>query len=215
VVRSLAALAGLLWIGAAVPLLAQRDPPHAEITLPASTEMQEGPSVTTANLLVDARTRELLRNGLPTRIHYRLELWKKGGLFGLFYDLAGKSEWDVLVQYDPMAKLFNVYRRMGTQLQETFVGTETVTAAEAEFEHPFRVPLVPTKSGRYYYNLVVEVQTVSESDLDALRQWFRGADAPGKANPIGTIQSGVGTVVSRLLGSKDTYAAQSATFSVP
>lgn len=210
-VRSLAALAGLLWIGAALPLLAQRDPPHAEVALPAPSEVQEGPSVTTANLLVDARTRELLRNGLPTRIHYRLELWKKGTLF---YDIANKVEWDVLVQYDPMAHLFNVFRRMD-KVQETFVGTETVTAAEAEFERPFRVPLVPTKRGRYYYNLVVEVQTLSESDLDATWQWIRGPDAPGKGNPISTIQSGVGTVLSRMLGNKNTYDARSAVFSAP
>lgn len=210
--RSLAALAGLLWIGSALPLPAQRDPPHAEITLPAANAAQEGPSITTANLLTDARTRELLRNGFPTRIHYRLELWKKGTLF---YDITSKVEWDVLVQYDPMAHLFNVVRRMGTQLQETFVGTETVTAAEAEFERPFRVPLVPTQKGRYYYNLVVEVQTLSESDLDALQQYIRGPNAPGKGNPISTIQSGVGTVVSRLLGSKDTYEAQSPTFPTP
>lgn len=194
-----------------MPLLAQRDPPHADIALPAPSEVLEGPSVTTANLLVDAQTRELLRNGFATRVHYRLELWKKGALF---YDITNKVEWDVLVQYDPMAHLFNVYRRMD-KVRETFVGTQTVTAAEAEFERPFRVPLVPTKSGRYYYNLVVEVQTLTENDLDALEQWIRGPNAPGKGNPISTIQSGVGTVLSRMLGNKNTYDARSAIFSAP
>jgi hypothetical protein len=192
--------------------LAQRDRPQVDIALPAVNAIQDGPSIKTANLLADARTRELLRNGLPTQVHYRLELWRKGRWFD---DPTGKLEWDVLVQYDPITQLYNAVRRMGTQLHETFVGTATITAVEAEFGGPFRVSLSPGRSGRYYYNLVVEVQTLTESDLDALQQWIRGPDAPGKGNPVNTIRSGVGTIVSRLLGNKNTYQQQSATFSAP
>lgn len=214
-VRLFAALAGLLWVllAGATPLFAQNDP-KLEIVLPPANAMQDGPSIRTANLLADARTRELLRNGLPTDVHYRLELWRKGRWFS-GDDPTGKVEWDVLIQYDPIAQVFNVVRRMGTRLHETFVGTSTITAAEQEFGSPFRVALSPTRPGKYYYNLVVDVQTLTESDLDALQQWIRGPDAPGKSNPVNTIRSGVGTIVSRLLGNKDTYQQQSATFSAP
>ena len=210
--RSLVALTGLLFAGmsAAATLDAQR--PQLEITLPPAGAMQEGPSVATGNLLADARTRELLRHGLPTQIHYRLELWRKGWPFD---DPTGKVEWDVLVQYDPLAQVFNVVRRMGTQLQESFVGTATVTTAELQFGKAFRVPLSPSRSGRYYYNLAVDVQTLTESDLDALQEWLRGPTAPGKGNPIDAIRSGVGTLLSRVLGNKDHYEQKSADFSAP
>jgi hypothetical protein len=214
VVRLLAALAGLLLAGAS-PIFAQRDRPPSDrpqldIALSASNVL-DGPSISTTNLLADSRTRELLRNGMPTQVHYRLELWRKGRIFN---DPAGRTEWDVLVQYDPLAQLYNVVRRIG-KLRETFIGKSTVTAAAAQFEGAFRVPLVPDKSGRYYYHLVIDVQTLTESDLDALQQWIRGPDAPGKANPISTIRSGVGTMVSRLLGNKNSYEQQSSDFSMP
>ena len=37
--------------------------------------------MTSEGVLSDAKTRELLRNGFPSRLHYRLELWKKGTIF--------------------------------------------------------------------------------------------------------------------------------------
>lgn len=180
---------------------------------PASA-LVEGPSVSSDGLLSDPKTREHVRNGFPARIHYRMELWRKGNVFD---DLAGRSEWDVLVSYEPTTQRYRVIRRsIDDRIREDFGALGSLTSAEAEIGKPFKAPIHPNRSGRYYYNLIVDVQTLTESDLDALQQWLRGPDAPGKtSNPLTMIGSGLGTLLSRVLGgSKVTYTQPSSVFRV-
>ena len=208
--RNAVLLAGLLW---AAPLVAQRDRVTLEVAVNAASALQEGPMITTANLLAAANTRELLRNGFATRIHYRLELWRKGGVFD---DRSGITEWDVLVQQDPMTHMYSSVRRQGNQVIESFGESATVTTAEAQFDRPFRAPLHPNRSGRYYYNLTVEVQTLTETDLDALQQWLRGPTSPQKSNPVTAVSSGMGRLFSRMLGGgKQLQQERSGVFEVP
>jgi hypothetical protein len=194
------------------PLVAQRAEVKLDIIVPQNGGVLEGPSVVVANLLAGSKTRELLRSGFTTGIHFRLELWSEGHFVN---DLSGRSDWDVFVFYDPTAKLYNVVRRMGNT-HENFGGFETITSAEMQFDGPFHVPLHPSRSGRYYYNLVVDVQSLSESDLDASLQWLRGSTGPVKGNPITALRSGLGTFLSRVLGGgKQEYQQQSGRFVVP
>lgn len=176
--------------------------------------LKEGPSITSANLLADSKTRELLRNGFPARIHYRLELWRKGG-FG--DDRTGFTEWDVLVAYDPTSQLFNVTRHTtANRVYENFGGFPSLTAAETQFGQPYHAALHPDRSGHFYYNLSVDVQTLTVSDLDALEQWLRGSSAPQHSNIFRGIWSGLGTLVSRILGGdKRKYEARSEIFEAP
>jgi hypothetical protein len=198
VVPSLALFLGAL----AAPLSAQESGVRLGVAVTPATATKEGPSITSANLLADSKTRELLRNGFPARIHYRLELWSKGGLGG--DDRTGLTEWDVLVAYDPTSQLFNVVRRtMANEVNvvsENFGGFSSLSAAEAQFGRPYRASIHPERSGRYYYNLSVDVQTLTVSDLDALQQWLRGSSAPQRRGVFGGIWSGLGTLVSRILG---------------
>jgi len=173
-----------------------------------------GASVATENLLGDAKTQELLRNGFPARVHYRLELWRKGGWFD---DRTGTAEWDVLVAYDPTTTLYNVVRRTAdNRLHENFGGFGSLATAESQIGRPFRVGLAPERAGKYYYNLVIDIQTLTVSDLDALEQWLRGPSAPTHSNPLKAIRGGVGTLLSRLLGGdKRHYEQRSGVFAVP
>jgi hypothetical protein len=208
-VRFLFAVAGVIW---ASPLVAQRAEVKLDVAVPQNGGTLEGPSVTVGNVLANSKTRELLRNGFTTGIHFRLEAWREGPVTN---DLNGRVDWDVLVGYDPTSKLYNVVRRMGN-FTENFGGFESVTSAEAQFDGPFHVPLRPTRAGRYYYYLVVEIQSLSESDLDASLQWLRGSSGPVKSNPITAIRSGIGTFLSRVLGGgKQEYSLKSGRFVVP
>ena len=210
--RVLLGLAALLW---AAPLVAQRDRVQLDVEVVAGNPSSGGASVATENLLADAKTRELLRSGFPARIHYRLELWRKGGLIG--NDRLGTAEWDVLVAYDPTAQLYNVVRRTpDNRLHENFGGFSSLELAESQIGRAFRVGLAPERSGKYYYNLTIDIQTLTVSDLDALEQWLRGPSAPTRSNPLKAIRSGVGTLLSRLLGGdKRHYEQTSGVFSVP
>lgn len=194
----------------AAPLGAQRV--QLEVTPPASTT-EDWPTVKTGNLLADSKIQTLLTSGFPTEIRFRLELWRKGRFW--FDDLRDRVEWGVLVQYDPTTRLYNAVRRMGAQVHENFGGFPTAAAADAQFGAPLTVPLRPTSPGRYYYNLVVDERTLTESDLDALQQWLNGPAAPGKGNPITAVRSGLGIVLSRVLGGdKRHYEARSGEFTV-
>jgi hypothetical protein len=196
------------------PLPAQRSRPGVDVAVQPANALVEGPSVTSDNLLGDARTREHLQNGFPARIHYRLELWKKGGVFD---DIAGRTEWDVIVAYDPTAQRYTVIRRSADdQVRENFGGFGSITSADLQVGQSFKPPLHPSRSGRFYYNLNVEIETLTLSDLDELQQWLRGPTSPSKANPLTAIRSGVGTLLSRVLGGSAVhYNAQSGVFTVP
>jgi hypothetical protein len=193
----------------AVPALAQ--PAKLEIVITPGA-IQEGPAVATSRLLADRRTRDALVNGaFPTGIHYRLELWRRGGLVD---DFDGRSEWDVLVSHDPTRHTYSVVRRQDNDVLENFGAFSSPEAAEAQFGQQLRVPLRPTRPGRYYYNLIVEVRTLTESDLDALQQWMRGPNA--KDNPLSFIGRGIGKLLSRVLGgATQQYQHTSGDFTYP
>ena len=204
-----------LAVGAA-PLVAQAPRVQLDVAFAAAAVPTIGATVSTESLLNDSKTRELLRNGFPARIHYRLELWRKGGggVFG--DDRRGLTEWDVLVAFDPAVEMFNAVRRGDEgRLLENYGGFPTVAAAELQFGRPLRVDLRPEGSGQFYYNLVLDVQTLTVSDLDALQQWLRGPEAPSR-NPLKAIRNGIGTLISRLLGGdKRHYERRSDVFRVP
>jgi len=193
------------------PLAAQETRPRLDIMLGA-TPAQDGPLIVTTNLLADPHTRDLLVNGaFPERMHFRLELWRKGSVFD---DLDGRTEWDMLVSYDPTQKLFNVVRRLENQFED-FGGFPTVTAADLQIARPFRVPLRPDQSGHYYYNLIVEVRTLTETDLAALQQFLRGTPQ-ATSQPLSWLGKNLGRLMSRVLGGNTRqYAQQSDLFGVP
>jgi hypothetical protein len=190
-----------LLVSFALPLSAQRSP-RFNIAVRPQAALVEGPAITSDQLLTDAKTREHLLNGFPARIHYQLELWSKGGGALGFDDRIGTAEWDVLVAYEPSSQRYHVLRRSSDdRVHEDFGGFQTLTSAEIPIDRPFKPALHPGKAGRYYYNLIVDVQTVSVNDLDELKQWLRGQNAPGKTNnPLAVIGSGLGTLFSRLIG---------------
>ncbi|HEV8217709.1 MAG TPA: hypothetical protein VGP95_17785 [Gemmatimonadaceae bacterium] len=193
--------------------MAQRPRVQLDVAFAAASAPTIGATVSTDALLGDSKTRELLHNGFPARIHYRLELWRIGGWSN---ERRGITEWDVLVAFDPAGEVFNAVRRGDEgRLLENYGGFPTVAAAEAQIGRPLRVDLHPDGSGRFYYNLVLDVQTLTVSDLDALQQWLRGPEAPSK-NPLKAIRNGIGTLVSRLLGGdKRHYERRSDVFTVP
>jgi hypothetical protein len=201
----------LIIAGPPAALSAQSERPRLEISLGA-VPGQEDPSILTSGLLADPHTRDLLVNGaFPERMHFKLELWRKGGVFD---DLDGRTEWDMLVSYDPTRQIFNVVRQLENQFED-FGGFSSIAAADGQIARPFRVPLRASQSGHYYYNLTVEVRTLTETDLVALQQFVRGTPQ-ATSKPLSWLGRSLGKLLSRVLGG-DTrrYAQQSGVFGVP
>ncbi|MDB4881086.1 MAG: hypothetical protein JWL60_2532 [Gemmatimonadetes bacterium] len=192
----------LLLLGSA-PLHAQRRP---LLDVAPPTAGVRAPVVTTSNLFGDPDMRDLVRSGFPASLRFRLELWRVGGLFN---DLERHQDWELIIQYDPSGQRYRVARRNGDRLDD--VGSfATLSTAQLLLERPLRVALLPERDGvRYYYNLVLNVEALSVSDMDQVERWLRGMRTDGAAS----IGSGMRTLMLRMLGGeKRTYEKRSATF---
>jgi len=200
--------------GFIIAFQAGQQKPQVQIILPERTELATAaPMVRSAALLTDGAMRNLLVNGFPARLHYRMERWAKGGWFD---DIKATSEWDVVVKYDALSKRYHVFRAVKNRAQE--LGSyDNLNDAEAMVDAPFQAPIAPAKRGqRSYYNLVLDIETLSLTELDEVEQWLRGEMKPavrGKKNPGTAVSRGVRTLVVRLLGGeKLRYEARSGTF---
>lgn len=210
--RALGLLAIAAFAASAPAAAAQKA--QVSLVLPERTAQSiEGPSVRSAGLVTDGAMLDLLRNGFPARLHYRVERWATGGWFD---DIAAESEWDVVVRYEALSKVFQVFRVVGKTT--TLLGNyATIAEAEAAVDFPFPVPIKPPKRGqRSYYNLVVDIETLSLTELDEVERWLRGELKPavrGKGNPGTAMGRGVRTVMVRILGGeKRRYETRSGTF---
>jgi hypothetical protein len=69
-----------------------------------------------------------------------------------------------------------------------------------------------------YYNVALDVEMLSVSDLDEVERWLRGELRPavrGERNPGTAVTRGVRTVVAKLLGAeKRHYEERSSRFEV-
>ena len=188
--------------------------PQVSIVLPEQSSLAtEPPSVRSRFLVTDGSMLNLLRNGFPARLHYRMERWSTGGWFD---DIAAEAEWDVVVRYDALSKLFQVFRvvRRTTVLLGSF---PTIVEAEAALDAPFPAPIaLPRKGRKSYYTLTLDIETLSLTELDEVEQWLRGELKPavrGKKNAGTAVGRGVRTVMVRLIGGeKRRYEAKSGTF---
>lgn len=188
--------------------------PQLMLSLPEpAMRAAEPPRVHSAFLLTDGATLDLLRNGFPAHLHYRLERWNTGGFFD---DITAIAEWDAVVRYDALAKVFQVYRVV-TGRTTSLGNFAEITAAEAVIDAPFLAPIqLPKKGKKSYYNLVLDIESLSLTELDEVERWLRGELKPavrGKKNPGTAVGRGVRTVMVRLLGGeKRRYEARSGTF---
>jgi len=141
------------------------------------------PVVRSENLLADGRWVSTLRSGLPVRLHYRLEIWRsRGGWLDL---LTRQTEWDVVVRHEPLMDQYTLLTLFANQAQERRYAT--VDALSAALAFAYQVNVGPTDPGSYYYTAVLEVSTLSDSDLDELERFLEGdlGDVTGGRGNLG------------------------------
>lgn len=204
------------------PLQAQNNP-SIQIAVPGAhardhpagdeNPISKSPIVSSRGVLSSGQVRSLVSNGFPARMHYKLEQWSVGRIFD---DLKRTAEWDVVLRFDALAKNYEVYRITGTQAARLghYPDFETAIAAA---EGPYVTLMPPPKRGqRSYYSLVLEVESLSLSDLDEVERWLRGELKPairGDKNPGTAVSRGLGTLFVRLMGGdKRRYEARSGKF---
>jgi len=216
-VRSrLTVLAFALALLAPVELGAQRHA-HLEVQLSGAVAGRAvGPLVRGVNILSDGDMREMLRGGFPARMRFKVELWSIGGWANQF---QGATEWDVVVAYDHLDKSY-VAARFVRDRRIPLGRFAEFRDVEAAIAIPFRAPITPSPraEGQFYYNVVLDVESLSCADLDEVERWLRGELKPavqGQRNPGTAVTRGVRTLMARLLGGQRRhYELQSATFRV-
>jgi hypothetical protein len=193
---------------------AAQGPSRVEVSLTTSVGGQRGaPLVRSMHMFSDRDIREMLHSGFPARLHYRLELW---GASGFFDDLKRQIEWDVIVRYNPLKRRYTATRIEGDHV--TALGSfDSLDPVEELLSHAMQPALaVPEGHDKYYYNLVLDVQMLSVSDLDEVERWLKGDVAPavrGQKNPGTVLGQGAKTFITKLLGGQDKhYEARSKVF---
>lgn len=196
--------AGLLFLGflAAGPAaraqeVRERAPPAQPPVL--SIALSEGrqavldpPVVRAEHLLQDGVFDAALQNGFPVRYHFRLELWKKAFLFDR---LQHDAEWDEVVRLDPLTGEYDLMRPGATV--EHYTSVEKVSRALAT---PFTVDLLPPEGtgARYYYIATLDIESLSEGELEEVERWLRGDMGPA-ISPRGNLGDALARGARRLL----------------
>ena len=198
--------------------LAQHQP-RLEFTLPALDALtKDGPTIRALAVVSDADTKGLLESGFPARLHFRVELWSAGRVFDA---MRSSSEWDVFVYYDGLGKKYRVVRVEGDGESITSAGQfGSFEEMIKEVERPQRVALrAARQKNRQYYIGVVDVESMSLTDLDEVERWLRGELQPavrGQGNPGTALGRGIRRMFVRLLGAeRRNLQARSRTFVVP
>ena len=187
-----------------------------EVSLPPRDRLaDEGPTVRAVNVLRDESMRDLVRSGFPARLHFRVELWSDEGWVN---DLRGTREWDVIVRFDALDGHYRVYLVVGDEGPALIGRSARYEDARDVAERALPAPLYPRRPGKYYYLAVLDVETLSLSDLDELERWLRGELKPAIRQPGrtgGAIARGAGTLFARLLGGdRRHYDARSGGFTI-
>lgn len=139
---------------------------------------------------------EAVLSGLPLRIRIRVQLWKDG----FFDDQHGQYEWRASVIFDPLTRRYRVQtsERTGAEIE-----VNTLTEAQEALQLTLSIPLRPREPGKYYYIGMVEMETLSLSDLEELQRWLQGELAPvvsGDGDVEGALARGFRRVLVRMLG---------------
>ena len=151
------------------------------------------PVVQVGGLMRDQGLREAVESGLPLRIRLRIELWEKG-----FFDrLVDVEEASLAVVQDPLDRSYSVDSGSSEQRVATLAESEDAIRAALIFT------LQPRGRGRYYYLAVLDVETLSLSDLEELRRWVRGEARPavqGRRSVGRAVERGMRRVLVRTIG---------------
>ncbi len=164
-----------------------------EVTLAGPTHE---PLVRTRNLLEETPWLTALRQGLPVRLQYRLELWRSREAW--LDEVDRQLEWTIVVRHEPLLDQFTVTRLgPGPLIQQRRVATPGALASLLGIGYQFQIS--PRAQGRYYYSASLAVATLSDSDLDQFERILKGELDPRNSEG-GSLAERARRLVLRLAG---------------
>lgn len=149
------------------------------------------PIVFTRNLLEDTPWLTTLRQGLPIRLQYRLEIWRSRDAW--LDEPIRQLDWTLVVRHEPLLDQYTVIR-LGPSKGVTSRTVGTAGALAQLLRLGYQFPIAPRDIGKYYYSANLSVATLSDSDLDKFERILRGELDPG-----GTEGGGLAATARRLI----------------
>lgn len=184
----------LTLVQLAAPLAAQDSTAvRLEVALATSTH---DPVVFTRNLLEETPWLTALREGLPVRLQYRLEMWRSREAW--LDEVERQLEWTIVVRHEPLLDQFTV-TRIGPGNGITQGRYATPGALAAVLGVGYRFPIAPHDDGRYYYTASLAVATLSDSDLEKLDRILKGELDP-RTSEGGSLADRARRLILRLAG---------------
>jgi hypothetical protein len=187
-----------------------QDAPRLSIHVDAAAGHR--PVLRVGPVLAEATLRDAAASGLPLRLRFRVELWRDQRPF---HDLVAAEAWEALVLYDPLERLFSATGRAANEPPRVF---RDFDRARTVIERAYPLPIRPP-AGRFYYTAVVEIETLSLSDLEELERWLKGDLRPavgGGGSLGGAVRQGTRRLLIRVLGlPARRFEARSERFIVP
>ena len=181
----------LLLLALAPPVLAQQ----REFALELRPAQGHRAVVRIGPVLERADLEEAARAGVPLRLRVRVELWEDGWTD----DLVATETLSAVIVFDPLAQQFLVRGRSAEAPARRF---STYADARAAVEVDYPMQIRPSEEGRYYYLGMLQVETLSLTDLEELERWLQGELQPAVSGDesIGdALGAGAKRLVIRLL----------------
>jgi hypothetical protein len=189
----------LSWtlLGGGVPMV-QPEAVFQGLPLTITSDRDAGfrPRLLVGSILDDPVLEETVRSGVPLRIRIRTELWRDG----FFNSLEGTRELMLTVFYQPLERRFVI---RATEPERTELrGFGSFSAVRNALEGVYNPELRPRRHGRYYYTALLELETLTLSDLAELEHWLKGELQPavsGDRSVPGAVGDGVKRLLVRIL----------------
>jgi len=131
-----------------------------------------------------------LRDGVPTRIDYTLELWRRRSIW--FDHMEGSAVIGLSVRYDPLA---DEYTLTSDEFPErSFGGTDALVlwlGAQGPIEFPLEQLMEFDE--RYYLAVAARIAPQSAEQVDAVEDWLEGDEEGRAERERRRIESGEGS----------------------
>lgn len=169
-------IVALLLLSIGVRRVEAQDERAPRIAISIDSSKKTSAYVRTFNLLEDTPWLTVLRQGLPVRLRYRIDVWRSRQV--LADQLASQYEWQVVIRHQPLLDNFTLYRIFPGQKARSNTYA-TSGALGASISAPYSIPFKLSEEGTHYYSVSLRVETLSDSDLDDFNRVLRGEIVSG------------------------------------
>lgn len=153
------------------------------------------PEVRLAGLLADGRWGQALRNSLPLRLQFELEIWRSRD--GWIDQFERTLAWEMLIRHEALFDHYTVTHRQAGGAQEFILASWE--ALEQYLDSGNKIIVRPASAGTYYYVAKVMITTLSEADIEELERFVQGR-APPDADRRNQGRFGVMRFLMRMTG---------------